>query len=182
LVQTQCGGNYTLGQTLNIIPYPGFPNYRVKIEEGSGEDVVLVQERVIPYSYFKLNEFSLAQLNKNYFISVEIVLPGSTPGANYGSPCEINTGTPPITKTVVPFKAIAYPNPFANNFMLDVKTTNQSVVNVKVYDMVGRLIEQREVNVSDMETTTIGNNYPSGVYNVVVAQEDNLQTVRVVKR
>jgi hypothetical protein len=48
--------------------------------------------------------------------------------------------------------------------------------------MVGRLIEQRDVNVSDMETTTIGNNYPSGVYNVVVGQEDNLQTVRVVKR
>jgi hypothetical protein len=48
--------------------------------------------------------------------------------------------------------------------------------------MVGRLIEQREVSINDIGTTTIGNNYPSGVYNVVVAQEDSLQTVRVVKR
>jgi hypothetical protein len=48
--------------------------------------------------------------------------------------------------------------------------------------MVGRLIEQKEVRVSDMETTTIGSQYPSGVYNVVVSQEDSVQTVRVVKR
>jgi hypothetical protein len=81
-----------------------------------------------------------------------------------------------------PFKAVAYPNPFANNFMLDVKTTSQSSVNLKVYDMVGRLIEQRDVTISDMETTTIGDRYPSGVYNVVVSQEDSVQTVRVVKR
>jgi hypothetical protein len=66
--------------------------------------------------------------------------------------------------------------------MLDVKTISQSVVNVKVYDMLGRLIEQREVRTNDLETTTIGDRYPSGVYNVVVAQEDNLETVRVVKR
>ena len=43
-------------------------------------------------------------------------------------------------------------------------------------------MEQREVRVSDMETTTIGDRYPSGVYNVVVAQEDNVETVRVIKR
>jgi len=66
--------------------------------------------------------------------------------------------------------------------MLDVKTSSQSSISVKVYDMVGRLIEQKEVSVSDMESTTIGNQYPSGVYNVVVAQEDTIQTVRVVKR
>jgi hypothetical protein len=103
---------------------------------------------------------------------------------DYGTACEITVISSPTQKVVsdVPFKATAYPNPFANNFMLDVKTTSQSVVNVKVYDMVGRLIEQREVSTSDLETTTIGNNYPSGVYNVVVAQADTFETVRVVKR
>jgi hypothetical protein len=48
--------------------------------------------------------------------------------------------------------------------------------------MLGRLIEQRDLRTNDLETTTIGERYPSGVYNVVVAQEDNLETVRVVKR
>jgi hypothetical protein len=102
---------------------------------------------------------------------------------DYGNSCEINVVAPIIPREVIlPFKATAYPNPFADNFMLDVKTNSLSVVNVTVYDMVGRLIEQREVSINDIGTTTIGNNYPSGVYNVVVAQEDSLQTVRVVKR
>jgi hypothetical protein len=33
-----------------------------------------------------------------------------------------------------------------------------------------------------MQATTIGDQYPTGVYNVVVSQEDSVQTVRVVKR
>jgi hypothetical protein len=66
--------------------------------------------------------------------------------------------------------------------MLDVTTSSHSVVGVKVYDMIGRLIEQREVSLTDLENTTIGDRYPSGVYNVVVSQEDSVETVRVVKR
>ena len=101
---------------------------------------------------------------------------------DYSTACDLFTEVPSKTVVQTPFTATAYPNPFANNFMLDVKTSSQSSVSVKVYDMVGRLIEQKEVSVSDMESTTIGNQYPSGVYNVVVAQEDTIQTVRVVKR
>jgi Secretion system C-terminal sorting domain len=82
----------------------------------------------------------------------------------------------------VNFSATAYPNPFANNFVIDVKTRNESAVSVKVYDMIGRLIEQRSVSVSDLETSPIGDNYPSGVYNVIVTQDEEVRTLRVVKR
>ena len=82
----------------------------------------------------------------------------------------------------VNFSATAYPNPFANNFMIDVKTRNESAVSLKVYDMLGRLVEQRSVSVSNLETTPIGDNYPSGVYNVIVTQGEDVKTVRVVKR
>jgi hypothetical protein len=138
------------------------------------------QELEIVYSNFRLNQFSIAQPGKNYNVSVAIKLNGVF--GDYSTACDLFTA--PLGKTVVatPFKAVAYPNPFANNFMLDVKTTSQSSVNLKVYDMVGRLIEQRDVRISDMETTIIGDRYPSGVYNVVVSQEDSVQTVRVVKR
>ena len=66
--------------------------------------------------------------------------------------------------------------------MIDVKTNSISSVNLKVYDMVGRLIEQREVRLSDMENTTIGDLYPSGIYNVIVSQDKIVETLRVVKR
>ena len=66
--------------------------------------------------------------------------------------------------------------------MIDVTTRSEAVVHLKVYDMIGRLIDQRDVEVSNLETSPIGDNYPSGVYNVVVTQGDEVKTVRVVKR
>ena len=121
-------------------------------------------------------------LGKSYNADVAIVLNGVE--TEYGRVCTITTGSGlrPIASTKQLFKATAYPNPFANNFMLDVKTSSESVVSLKVYDMIGRMIEQREVGLSDLETTTIGDRYPSGVYNVVVSQGEDVQTVRVVKR
>ncbi|WP_264521065.1 MBG domain-containing protein [Flavobacterium sp. N1994] len=181
LVPSQCGlaTPTSLTQQLNITPYPGFPNYKVKLDEISGESITNSQEIVISYSNFRLNQFSIAQLGKNYNVSVAIKLNGVF--GDYSTACDLFTAAP--SRTVeLPFKASAYPNPFANNFMLDVTTSSKSVVGVKVYDMVGRLIEQREVNVSDMENTTIGDRYPSGVYNVVVSQEGSVEIVRVVKR
>ena len=182
LVQSQCGqeGATSLTQQLNIIAYPGFPNYKVRLTEVIGEDLGTPQDIVVTYPYFKLNQFSSVQLGKNYTVSVAIKQGGVF--GDFSTECDLHTAAPTKSNTVVPFKATAYPNPFANNFMIDVKTMSQSTVNLKVYDMVGRLLEQRDVRVSDLETTTIGDRYPSGVYNVVVSQEDSVETVRVVKR
>ncbi len=182
LVPSQCGLSTptSLTQQLNITPYPGFPHYMVKLDEISGEDVVNSEEREIAYSYFRLSDFAIAQPDKNYNVSVKIKLNGVF--GDYDTACDLFTAPLGKTVTVIPFKATAYPNPFANNFMLDVKTASQSSVNLKVYDMVGRLIEQRDVTVSDMQSMTIGERYPAGVYNVVVSQEESVQTVRVVKR
>ncbi|MCF6132119.1 T9SS type A sorting domain-containing protein [Flavobacterium wongokense] len=190
LIPSQCGLSTatSLTQQLNISPYPGFPHYRVKLEEISGEDVVNFEEREITYPHFKLSDFSIAQEGKIYNVSVAIKLNGVF--GDYDTACDLFTasnedgddegGT--IVKAMMPFKAVAYPNPFADNFMLDIKTNSQSSVNLKVYDMLGRLMEQRNISVSEMQDTTIGSQYPSGVYNVVVSQGDSVETVRVVKR
>lgn len=183
LVQSQCGTMTatSLTQQLNIIPYPGFPSYKVRLTEVIGENLGTPEDIVVPYPNFRLNQFSTAQNGKIYNVTVAIKLNGVF-GSFSSPPCDIFTPVPAKTNSVIPFKAVAYPNPFANNFMIDVKTASQSTVNLKVYDMVGRLIDQREVSISDVQTTTIGDNYPSGVYNVVVAQEGSVETLRVIKR
>ena len=109
-------------------------------------------------------------------------------GDGYGKDCTITVPAPAretaddVSNVKVTFSAAAYPNPFANNFVIDVKTRSESAVTLKVYDMIGRLVDQREVKVSDLESSPIGDNYPSGVYNVIVTQGDEVRTVRVVKR
>jgi len=77
---------------------------------------------------------------------------------------------------------LAYPNPFAANFKLDVKTNSESNIQVRVYDMIGKLVEDKMINASDIQNFELGNQYPSGVYNVIVSQESNTKTLRVIKR
>ena len=86
----------------------------------------------------------------------------------------------PVLKT--PFSVKAYPNPYKETFNLSLTTTSEDKVSVVVYDMTGRLIERRDVRPSDMVEQQIGDRYPSGVYNVVVTQGEEVKTLRVIKR
>jgi hypothetical protein len=85
-----------------------------------------------------------------------------------------------VTKT--PFSVKAYPNPYTETFNLSLSTSSEDKVSVVVYDMTGRLIERRDVRPSDMVEQQIGDRYPSGIYNVVVTQGEEVKTVRVIKR
>jgi len=62
------------------------------------------------------------------------------------------------------------------------ESSSDAPVSVKVYDMIGKLIETREMNAADMPIVSLGERYTSGVYNVVVTQEDNIKTIRMIKR
>ena len=81
------------------------------------------------------------------------------------------------------FKAIAYPNPSASVFQIEVSTPSsvkKKQFNVQVYDMTGRFIEQRQVQQS--ENIEIGNDYPSGIYSIIVTQGEQVKTLRVIKK
>lgn len=83
--------------------------------------------------------------------------------------------------TNVSFGAMAYPNPFADNFMLEVSASTNEMIQVNVYDMLGKLVENHQVNVSDLSTFVIGNTFVSGIYNIEVIQGTQIERLRVVK-
>jgi Secretion system C-terminal sorting domain len=95
-----------------------------------------------------------------------------------GATREIET---PVAITT-PFEVIAYPNPSNNVFNFKVNGADDETVSILVFDMTGRQIENKEVNASDVENLALGQNYSSGVYNVIVAQGMNTRTVRLVKK
>ena len=80
------------------------------------------------------------------------------------------------------FGVKAYPNPYTETFNLSLTTASEEKVGIVVYDMTGRLIERREVRPSDMAEQKIGDRLPSGVYNIVVTQGEEVKTLRVIKR
>lgn len=100
----------------------------------------------------------------------------TAPGATRGM-FEDSASEPSIA-----FRAVAYPNPYAEGFSLDMDTPSDEKINVKVYDMVGKLLENVEVAVDAIETHQFGSRFPSGVYNVIVTQGSFVKTLRVIKR
>jgi hypothetical protein len=116
-----------------------------------------------------------------YLVSVKLIYYGEGPE---GKNCVIRTPNAVTTTRIAAkeFAATAYPNPFENNFLVDLTTSSQAPVSLKVYDMLGRLMTSYESKANDLSTIAIGDQYPSGVYNVVVTQDDEVRTLRVVKR
>lgn len=76
------------------------------------------------------------------------------------------------------FDVTAYPIPTNDIFTLNVESSSKQAVSVQVYDMTGRLVETLN---SKSNSIQIGNNYSTGVYNVVVSQGNDSKTLRVIK-
>ena len=170
-------------------PVGGATQYKFTLTDG----MAYTQTYTTPSRYFKLSNFNALQAltpGGTYSVTVEVQVYGFYyPGKD----CNILVpgGAPivPFTRAVVgtdnvmgEFKAVAYPNPFENSFELDLRTSSTSPVTLAIYDMTGRLLDTKEIKAEGLSTQTIGERYPSGVYNVIVTQGENMQTVRVVKK
>jgi hypothetical protein len=79
------------------------------------------------------------------------------------------------------FSAVAYPNPSSSAFKLQFNGANDGAVSIVVFDMTGRQMENKVINANDIENISLGQNYSTGIYNVVVSQGMKTKTVRLVK-
>jgi hypothetical protein len=117
--------------------------------------------------------------------SVRIAVMTAGTWSAFGDACSITSPAAAVRSeagTDLDFDVVAYPNPYANSFKLDVITSSDENVQYKVYDMLGKLIDSQEVIATEVYAQELGNNYPSGVYNVIVTQGEQVKTLRVIKR
>ena len=134
-----------------------------------------------------------------FWFSFKVNMPGYTPSVAYsvrvavmtagtwspfGDACEITS--PAIPRTDInaefDFNATVFPNPYSDQFGLRIDSDSFDPIAYKVYDMLGKLIEAEEVEFNALETKEFGQNYPAGVYNIVVSQGEDVKTLRVIKR
>ena len=80
------------------------------------------------------------------------------------------------------FAVVGNPNPFKNSFAINVKSASENPIQYKVYNMIGRLIDSQNVDLSQLETLEIGSNYAAGIYNIIISQDNNSQTIRMIKQ
>ncbi len=131
-----------------------------------------------------------AQAGKNYFRAkftnggCESTKVYSTPIAIYykGQDQDCGGGTTKMVPDETPFDVIVYPNPFNDSFNLKLTTSSDEKVSIAVYDMIGKVIEQRQMNPADATEKQIGGNYPTGVYNLIFSQGIETKILRVIKK
>ena len=180
----QCGGAIaTSGTQIYTTSLAKVTSYRFEVTNLLTNQVVTVDKALHWFSFSNIPGYSPST---QYGVRVAVMTSGVY--SQFSDACEITSpGTARAIEVASPakpvtFTATAYPNPFADNFRINVSTSSEASIGIKVYDMTGRLLETREVEVSQMETLEVGDRYPSGVYNVIVSQGDAVRTLRVVKR
>tara|TARA_R110000868_G_scaffold11389_3_gene55910 strand:- start:73247 stop:76888 length:3642 start_codon:yes stop_codon:yes gene_type:complete len=86
----------------------------------------------------------------------------------------------PVGLELVPFNVIAYPNPSNNQFTLAIEGGSNEKVEVKVFDLLGRLV--KVINKNDAQPTLFGEDLPAGSYITVINQGIETKTVRLIKK
>jgi hypothetical protein len=110
---------------------------------------------------------------------------------NYGASCNIMTPAGSDSSRQMAedqlgatsdFKLTAYPNPSNSAFNIQIANANNTAVSVLVFDMMGRQVENKVINATELENVSLGQNYSTGIYNVIVSQGNTTKTVRLVKK
>lgn len=170
---------------LDIVKFAA--GYMVKIWDPTG---VATQEIPRPIRDFKMTLVNFPiQSNKLYNVQVAVRNPDGT-YLPYGPICTILTPGLAKESAIIIEKAepkttfgvVGYPNPFNDNFNLDITTIDDAKVNVATYDMTGRKLDDFNIQVAELATLQIGNRYASGIYNIVVSQRNEVKTLRMIKR
>jgi Putative metal-binding motif len=133
--------------------------------------------------FFPLSLIPAYAASNQYDVSVAVFTTGQQSVS--GSTCIINpmaVARQVSVSNTSTFKAVGYPNPFASNFSLTIATVSNENISFQVYDMIGNRIESRLVNPSEMKGISFGNEYASGVYNVVLTQGVEVNSLRMIKR
>ena len=123
--------------------------------------------------------YTTAQLTRDFYFKVVVTKDGCSSSS---APFFINVGTrgkfsdSAAQSVDAPFDVIAYPNPSSTEFTIE---TSSKGATIRVYDVVGRLIENRQTTSNSVQ---VGKNYATGVYNVIVNQGTKVKTLRVIKK
>lgn len=177
----QCGSSVNLNTTVFADNYGGATLYRFKIENtGLGFSAVL--ER--PLRTFDFSQVPGVILGQTYQVSVSVQVGGAF--GPYGVICNLTisgaTREVPSVQKEHDFSASIAPNPYYENFKIKLNTVSDDSVQLVVYDMLGRMIENKTIDAAVISDLELGNSYPSGVYTVIVSQAEELQTLRVIKK
>lgn len=89
---------------------------------------------------------------------------------------------PKMAAPTADFKVIASPNPFVSGFQLNVNTILQEPVAVRVYDVLGKLVEMQTLTVAELQDHVFATTVSAGFYTAIISQGSNKEIIKVIKK
>jgi hypothetical protein len=96
--------------------------------------------------------------------------------------CSAVASDPVVVNVDSEFKALAYPNPFDSEFNINLTPQSTDPIELKIYDMLGRLIENHYVKPSEINSIRMGTTYPPGFFTVLIKQGQQEVNLKVIKK
>lgn len=170
----------SMSTPIYALSYPGAIKYAFRLTgpgmPGGAEVVKLVRS-------FTLNDFVGMGLvpGETYNVNVRLIFDTNDIPGPYGKTCSITV--PGAARMAMrPFEVTASPNPFSESVTLEIAASSTEDISVAVYDMAGRRLEHFTAPVEKVRQIQIGQQYPAGVYNVILRQDEQIKSVRLIKR
>ena len=86
-----------------------------------------------------------------------------------------------ISNSNLKFEVNVFPNPFLNEFSLDLLSNDSDNIKIEIHDFTGKLVDYFELNSENISKIKFGQNYSNGLYHVKVSQGENIKFVKVIK-
>lgn len=176
-------------------PVGGATQYRFTLSDGNG----YFQQITSSSRTFRLSNFhalSPLTIGGSYSIEVEaqvfgfyyhgkdcnITVPGTlTRNGSLKEKESDEDNQSVISENMASFEIIAYPNPTADYFQLDIRS-QQQIISIALYDTSGRLIESFNINAYEINQKKIGQQWPTGIYTAVISDSKEVKTIRLIKK
>jgi hypothetical protein len=160
--------------------------YAFRIYDVNGNFIVELER---PYNFFRITDVSYTA-GATYQVGVKVKQGEGNYGFE-GTLCSITIPNDEIKREVTPkvknqgitsMTITAYPNPFATTFTITPLEGETATMFYQVYDVTGKLLESKSVEASEITNHNIGEDYPIGMYLVIVRQGATTQTFKMIKQ
>lgn len=188
LQDRQCGITLNSGNADLLYANPVNVAQKYRFEVSLGADVYTYDTASSSARSFRMTEVPGLTLVNGTTYAVKVAIMANDEWQPYGESCTITTfgDAPNFVKSMnvdtTNFNVLTYPNPFTENFNLNLTSLSVEKVSVMVYDMTGKLLERKAVVPSELSELQVGNNFASGIYNVIVSQGEHTKSIRVIKK
>ena len=187
IASAQCGSTVLFTDAIYATAVTNATGYKFNVFDVTGTSLFdSIESATASFSFSQLTCYAF---DTTYQVRVQVIR-GTEYGVE-GTACSITVlkdaparalSNQDEIKTSIISEFKAYPNPFTTTFSITPIEGETATLFYQVYDVTGKMIESKSVEANEITNHTIGDEYPAGMYLVIVRQGATTQTFKMVKQ